>query len=495
MDTASMPRFFWIAQAANIITCVVSLAALLIVVWLGPRRWTNISFALLLSSLTIWMGGSMMARLFVNVPQLGGNAQFFLNWLTFGFALIGITLFWFVESFDPLDRRWFWAANIIGIVVYTLFFILLARNEVISNPRRGSNGGLLFTITTLGKSFSALHYVYDILALFTLFRRRAWRKYWHLMVGVITIFATSVVAVAIPGAAIQTYMIMVGTLFMTYEVVKQQLFNPLLQSNQYLEAEVKSRTVALAQSLAEQERVHSELAIARDIQLSLLPRTIPQSPRIEVAGRSIPAQEVGGDFYTFHDFPDGRLCIAVGDVSGKGIPAALLMAFSLRTFEMLVDTYRDQGALLTALNTALAPRLLQSNMQTAFLGVVVNSNRGEASIANAGMVTPLLWRDGNVCFVDSFGLPLGALPDTEYVEITIPLQQNDMLLLVSDGIVETMNHAHELWGFGRLEATFGAIGKQSPQEVVEEILAHVHRFAHGGRAHDDMTVVAIRLHM
>ncbi len=488
-----MTSFFWVAQSANTVTLVVSLAALLVVVWLGPRRWTNLSFALLLSAVCLWMGGSMLARLFVNVPQLGGDAQLVLNWLSLGFASIGITLFWFVESFERLPRQWFWAVNTLAIAAYLPFTILLFRHMIITNPTRDFIGGLHFTISPLGVSLSAFLYGFIGLAVLTLWRQRAWRQRWHLTIGVLIVVATIVVALVSPAITIQTYMIPIGMLFMTYEVVKQQLFNPLLQVNQHLEAEVKSRTSALAASLAIQERVQSELTIARDIQLSLLPRSTPQLPHLRVAGRSIPAREVGGDFFTYHLFADGRLEVAVGDVSGKGIPAALLMAFSLRTFEMLVDAYCDQGALLTACNGALAPRLLQSNMQTGFLTVAIDGARREAALATAGMIAPLWWRDGAISYVDTSGLPLGAAADISYEQRTIMLQPGDMLLLVSDGIVEAMNQAKEIWGFARLETVFAALGGKQPQQVVDGILAHVQAFTAGADAHDDMTVVALQV--
>ena len=120
-----MTTFFWVAQIANAITTVVALAALLIVLWLGPRRWTNLSFACLLAAIIVWMGFSFVARLLVNVPQLGGDPAALMNWVALGFALLGITLFWFVESFYPIGRRWRLAANLLGVVIYGLFLVLL----------------------------------------------------------------------------------------------------------------------------------------------------------------------------------------------------------------------------------------------------------------------------------------------------------------------------------------------------------------------------------
>ncbi|HJZ49250.1 MAG TPA: PP2C family protein-serine/threonine phosphatase [Roseiflexaceae bacterium] len=488
-----MPSFFWAAQTANAITWVVSLAALLIVLWLGPRRWTNLSFACLLVAVIIWMSCSFGARLMVNLPQLGGDPSALMNWVALGFALIGITLFWFVESFYPLPRRWRWAINALAAVIYALFIYLLARNEIVINVRRGADGGIDFDITPLATALSAFHYVFEGIALFLLARHAAWRTHRSLLIGALIVVATTVTALIFPATWVQTYSIAVGMLFMTYEVVDQQLFNPLVQLNHHLESEVQRRTAELAQSLEAQERVKSELAAARTIQLSLLPHTTPRVPNLRVAGCSIPAKEVGGDFFAYHSFADGRLGVAVGDVSGKGIPAALLMALALNTFETLVDAYSDQGALLTACNGALAPRMIQSKQNAAFLSVVLDSACSEARVANAGLVAPLLWRCGCVEYIESFGLPLGATHSASYAQETVELRPGDRLLLVSDGIVEAMNGAHELWGFERLEAAFRAAGRDDPATLIETILAQLRAFTGDAPQHDDMTMVAIEV--
>jgi serine phosphatase RsbU (regulator of sigma subunit) len=488
-----MTTFFWTAQIANALTTVVSLAALLLVVWLGPRRWTNLSFAGLMLSIIIWMGCSFVARLLVNVPQLGGDAAALMNWVALGFALIGITLFWFVESFYPIKRQLRWGASVLGIAVYGTFLVLLWQNAIVSDVRRGSDGGIDFDITPLATALSSFHYLYEGAALFLLLRHAAWRSHWRLLIGAVITIATTVAAILVPAISIQTYTIALGTLFMAYEVVNQQLFNPLVQLNTYLEAEVQRRTDELAQSLEAQERVRSELAAARTIQLSLLPHVTPRQPNIRVAACSLPAKEVGGDFFSYHAFADGRLGVAVGDVSGKGIPAALLMALALNTFETLVDSYADQGALLGACNVSLAPRMQQSKQNAAFLSVVLDGQRYEARVANAGLVAPLLWRNGSLGYIDTFGLPLGALHSASYTQQVVPLQPGDCMLICSDGIVEAMNRDGALWGFECLEATFAAAGGLHPERVIEHVLAELRAFTDSAPQHDDMTLVVMQV--
>src|SRR5215216_5485526 len=187
-----MTSFFWVAETANAVTLTVSLAALLIVLWLGPRRWTNLSFAAMLLAVSMWMGFSLAARLLVNLPQLGGDPSALMNWVALGFALIGITLFWFVESFYPLPRRWRWAANALGAVVYTLFLYLLAQSAIVSDVRRGSDGGIDFDITPLATALSAFHYVFEGIALFLLAKNAAWRSHRALLIGALIVVATTV---------------------------------------------------------------------------------------------------------------------------------------------------------------------------------------------------------------------------------------------------------------------------------------------------------------
>jgi sigma-B regulation protein RsbU (phosphoserine phosphatase) len=137
--------------------------------------------------------------------------------------------------------------------------------------------------------------------------------------------------------------------------------------------------------------------------------------------------------------------------------------------------------------------MMQSKQNTAFLSVVLDPTCYKAVVANAGLIVPLLWRNGDVHYIESYGLPLGALQGARYTEQTVDLHPGDSLLLVSDGIVEAMNNADELWGFTRLEAAFRAVGGAEPTTQIEAILSQVHAFVGGAPQHDDMTVVALRV--
>jgi sigma-B regulation protein RsbU (phosphoserine phosphatase) len=137
--------------------------------------------------------------------------------------------------------------------------------------------------------------------------------------------------------------------------------------------------------------------------------------------------------------------------------------------------------------------MMQSRQNAAFLSVVLDGPRYEARVANAGLVAPLLWREGELCYVESFGLPLGALHTASYTQQVVSLRPGDCMLLCSDGVVEAMNGAGELWGFERLEAAFGAAACGDPEGVIEAVLGQVRAFTEGAPQHDDMTMVALKV--
>jgi sigma-B regulation protein RsbU (phosphoserine phosphatase) len=114
-------------------------------------------------------------------------------------------------------------------------------------------------------------------------------------------------------------------------------------------------------------------------------------------------------------------------------------------------------------------------------------------VANAGLVAPLLWRNGHVCFIDTYGLPLGAVPAASYFQQVVALEPGDSMLLCSDGVVEAMNSAGALWGFDRLEAAFGQVGDQTPEAMLDAILHELGTYTADAPQHDDMTLVALQV--
>jgi serine phosphatase RsbU (regulator of sigma subunit) len=251
---------------------------------------------------------------------------------------------------------------------------------------------------------------------------------------------------------------------------------------------------SLAEIEAQNERLRSGLSLARDIQVGLLPDKAPwRRDLIDVYARSLPAYEVGGDFYSYLAMPEGRAAFAIGDISGKGVGAALLMALTASAVEAQGREIEHPAEVLKSLNRLLAPRLKANHMNAALLFAVFDPNAGELRVANAGMISPVLMTETGNRFIEVGGLPVGAFAGALYTEEQVKLNPGDALLLLSDGVVEAHNEQGELFGFDRLEATIAEA--QPPGDIrilVELIIERVQSFMGEAEQHDDITLVAIR---
>ncbi|MBN1890063.1 MAG: SpoIIE family protein phosphatase [Thermoflexales bacterium] len=246
---------------------------------------------------------------------------------------------------------------------------------------------------------------------------------------------------------------------------------------------------------AAQQAQQREMALASTIQTSLLPQAVPLIPGIDLAARSLPAREVGGDLYAYHKLPGGY-GLTVGDVSGKGIPAALYMAVATTMLEAKASAVPDVAQLLAEMNTALYPHMASTRMNTALCYVRLEAAGAHytAHIGNAGMVAPILKQRDGCHYLDIGGMPLGVMPESPaYRSMTLTLQPGDVLVLSSDGLVEAMNESSELYGFERLLARIQDAPGGSAQELQEWVLSDVGAFMGQAEQHDDMTLIVLRL--
>ena len=261
----------------------------------------------------------------------------------------------------------------------------------------------------------------------------------------------------------------------------------------------------------EQERLRlsaleRELAIAHEIQESLLPPPRPEWPALDVLCYSVSAREVGGDFYAYHTFDDTRYAIAVGDVSGKGTSAALLMSVSLASFQSTVRRNLAPGALLGSLDRMIATYTRGNNQNCALvyaeiapMNNLTESNDGagwQLLVANAGCVVPLVRRrNGVVDWVDAFGIPLGTKYGAHfgYTPVETTLEKGDMVILTSDGVVEATNWAGEMFGFERLEAAIASGSRTSAQVMSRHLQESVAGFVGDLEPHDDLTIVVVQV--
>lgn len=247
------------------------------------------------------------------------------------------------------------------------------------------------------------------------------------------------------------------------------------------------------------ERLRHGLILARDIQQGLLPSAPPWGGDVlRVHGRSLPASEVGGDFYAYLNLSEGRVAVAIGDISGKGVAAALLMALTSSTLESLARVAANPSEMLQAMHLALRQRLQANHMNAAVLIAVFDPEESSVTVASAGMIAPLLLQcrsDGeSQCrLLDVGGLPIGTRLNGQYRDVRVALEPGDTLLFLSDGIVEAHNPEGELFGFDRLENLVRTFTPEMEvQEIVQRIIRAVLLFIQGAEPHDDITIIAVR---
>jgi serine phosphatase RsbU (regulator of sigma subunit)/anti-sigma regulatory factor (Ser/Thr protein kinase) len=243
----------------------------------------------------------------------------------------------------------------------------------------------------------------------------------------------------------------------------------------------------------EVKRIEQELTIARSIQSSLQPEVPPEFEDLEIAFEWLPARQVSGDFLQIVPLVDNQIALFVGDVSGKGMPAAMIMAVITTALRDEVNRFRNPGELLSRLNTRLFERLKQNNMNSALLAALYNPTSNTFSIANAGMGLPYLREDNGWSDVAIGGYPLGSSDNATYGMKTAAFGEGAYMVLYSDGIVEAQNSRGEFFGFERLEALLNELPDDlSARDALERILAAVREHLGRETPQDDITVMVIR---
>jgi sigma-B regulation protein RsbU (phosphoserine phosphatase) len=265
-----------------------------------------------------------------------------------------------------------------------------------------------------------------------------------------------------------------------------------------LAIEIAELAHSLANEAAQRERVNREIEIAREVQERLFPQEMPEIPGATVAGHCRPALGVGGDYYDLIDLGDGRVGLAIGDVSGKGIAAALLMA-SLRASlrGVTLDNPRDFAKLMDKVNR-LVYEASASNRYATFFFASFDPRTRQLDCVNAGHNPPIVLRkalDGRTTVIrlEADGPVVGLLPFAPYTEQSITLMPGDLLLLYTDGISEAMTDDDEEWGDDRLIASAEKCLDMSAAQAMQCLFDDADAFTAGAPQHDDMTVMVLKL--
>lgn len=250
--------------------------------------------------------------------------------------------------------------------------------------------------------------------------------------------------------------------------------------------------VMLHEQLIEKKRLEGQLEVARQVQLELLPARDPQLLGYDISAYNFPTEEVSGDYYDWVRIHDDQIGIVIADVAGKGVPAALLMAFLRASLRAATHIGYAPQISMAKVNYLLWESIERNQFVTAFYGILDATNRTLA-YANAGHNPPLLLNaDGSARFLEQGSVPLGMFRDTRYYEYYLTLEPGQLLVLYTDGVTEAMNPHEEEFGRDRLVTSVKAARNLSAREMIDAIQRDVLEWTDGTGAHDDVTFFVIK---
>jgi len=249
----------------------------------------------------------------------------------------------------------------------------------------------------------------------------------------------------------------------------------------------------LYEQIARQEkRLERDMAMARQLQFRLLPPALPKLVNLDIAAKFVPARAIGGDLYDFVNYSMSRTAIVIGDVSGKGAPAAIYAALVSGILRSHAPIEPGPAEMLSAVNFSLGERPIEGQFVSLIYAVWDDRNR-TLQVANSGLPRPIYCHDGKIEVIEATGLPLGLFDDANYDEFNFRAKPGDMFVFFSDGILDASNKAEEFFGRERVGQIVAANPSASADAVVKSIFQAVAEHASGEEAFDDQTVVAIRV--
>ena len=285
-----------------------------------------------------------------------------------------------------------------------------------------------------------------------------------------------------------------GDLDYTVEVKTGDEFEELAESFNQMASDLKTHMDELRRTTAEKERMAKELEIAKGIQQSFLPDSVPEIPGIDLAALNLPALEVGGDFYDFIPITTDRWGLAIADVSGKGVPAALFMALS-RTL-IRASTARNPATVnaIKQANSLICADSKTSMFVTLFYAIL-DANKMTLTYVNAGHNPPLLFRSGatDIALLEAKGIALGVIEQVDLDEVELELKRGDTVVLYTDGVTEALNEAGEEFGSARLMAVVRAQSGASARELITQIRDAIGAFTGNQPQFDDITLMVLKV--
>jgi sigma-B regulation protein RsbU (phosphoserine phosphatase) len=242
----------------------------------------------------------------------------------------------------------------------------------------------------------------------------------------------------------------------------------------------------------QERRLERDLALARELQGRLLPQTNPKLAHLDVAAKFVPARAIGGDLYDFIPYSMSRLGIVIGDVSGKGAPAAIYAALVSGIIRSHAPIEPAPGEMLAAVNLSLAERRIEAQFVSIIYALWDDEHR-TLTVSNSGLPRPIYVHGGKNEVIEATGLPLGLFDEAEYDEFEFRMKPGEMFVFFSDGILDARNHKGDLFGRGRVEEIVSECSGKSASCVVDSLFKAVADHSAGVETFDDQTVVAIRV--
>ncbi|GAC1505290.1 MAG: hypothetical protein NVS1B11_02630 [Terriglobales bacterium] len=242
----------------------------------------------------------------------------------------------------------------------------------------------------------------------------------------------------------------------------------------------------------QEKRLERDLAMARELQFRLLPPSLPILNNLEVAAKFAPARAIGGDLYDFVKYSQSRMALVIGDVSGKGAPAAIYAALVSGILRSHAPIEPRPAEMLSAVNYSLSERRIDGQF-VSIIYAVWNDIEQSLQVANSGLPRPVYCRQGKVEVIEATGLPLGLFEEADYDEFSFRAGPGDMFVFFSDGILDASNRNGELFGRERVEQIVSDCAGNSAESVVKSLFTAVGDHSSGVETFDDQTVVAIKV--
>jgi len=316
-----------------------------------------------------------------------------------------------------------------------------------------------------------------------------------LLGSVIAIFGARSISRPLANVTAMTKRIAGGDFTQRIEIPAKNEIGTLAASFNEMTRRLNESIEHLKETTAAKERIESELQIAHEIQMSMVPKIFPpfpDRPEFDIFATLVPAREVGGDLYDFFFIDDDHLCFAVGDVSGKGVPASLFMAVTKTLFRATAGNGSTPGEILARLNTEIC-RDNESCMFVTFFCAILNIRTGQVDYGNGGHNLPYyLHRDGVSPLENVGGKALGLVEQTPYASGRMVLCPGEALLLYTDGVTEAMDSRERLYSDQRLAEFLASNRGSSPRQIVGDLVSDVRSFAGAAPQSDDITALALR---